>query len=234
MMQSSRRSFGIALGAAVATLVAGGVADRRMAGELDRIGTATALRRGTLSRLPMQMGRWMGQDIRLDPRVVRATDTEDHVSRVYARPGSPDAVSLFVGHGVRLRDLSRHRPEVCYTSAGWTLEETTDGTVRAADGGEIPVRTYWFSRGGLRTAWVAVLNYFIVDGVPVRDGGSLRWRFWKGSGGTSHVAQVQIACVSMDRAGETMDLVNEFAAQVAPIVAALLQEPTAPGVSQDE
>lgn len=233
-MQSSRKSFGIALGAAVATLVAGGLADRRMAGALDRGGTAPALPAGTLSEFPLRVGGWTGQDIRLDPRVVLATDTDDHVSRVFARPGSSDAVSLFVGYGVRLRDISRHRPEVCYTSAGWTLEGATDGTVESADGTEFPVRMYWFSRGGLRTAWVAVLNYFIVDGVPVRDGGSLRWRYWKGRGDTSYVAQVQIACISIDRTNETMDLVREFAAQVAPIVTGLLQEPRAPGVPQDE
>ncbi len=205
-----------------------------MVRELEGVGMPRALWPGALSALPLHLGEWTGHEIQLDPRVVRATDTEDHVSRVYARPGSLEALSLFVGYGVRLRDLSRHRPEVCYPSAGWTLEGMTDRTLRTADGTEVPVRTYWFSRGGLRSAWVAVLNYFIVDGNPVRDGGTLRWRSWRTAGGASQVAQVQIACVSMDRADETMDVVAGFAARVAPMVAELLREPVAEGAPQDE
>ncbi len=218
----------------MATLVAAGVLDRYLAAVLNRAEIAPALEPGTLSQLPLGVAEWVGQDVQLDPRVVRATDTTDHVSRAYGRPGSADAVSLFVGYGVRLRDLSRHRPEVCYTSAGWTLEEMSNDSVQTADGTEIPVRAYWFSRGGLLTARVAVVNYFIVDGVPVHDGGSLRWRFWKGVGNASFVAQVQIACVSADRTDGAMMAVHEFAAQVAPLVARLLPKPAALGVSQDE
>jgi EpsI family protein len=215
-------------------LVAGGATERWVASELQRVNTVPRLPPGTLEQIPLRLGEWRGREIQLDPRVVRATDTDDHVTRVYARPGSAEAVSLFVGYGVRLRDLSRHRPEVCYTSAGWTLERTTDLALRAADGSRLPVRTYWFSRGGLRTSWVAVLNYFVVDGRPVRDGGSLRWQFWKGTPDTRSVAQVQVACTGATDSEQAMGLVREFAVAAAPVVADRLSESTSEGAAAND
>ena len=82
---------------------------------------------------PLQIGPWNGSDTALDERLVKATDTDDHVSRSYVRSDGRGDVSLFIAYGVRFRDLMPHRPEVCYTGAGWTLEATSERTLTIED-----------------------------------------------------------------------------------------------------
>ena len=94
--KSARKSFWLAMGTAGVMLAGGGATDRWLAARLDRVGRAPELGREALARLPLQLGEWMGREVRLDPTVVRATDTDECITRLYARPGSHDAVSLFV------------------------------------------------------------------------------------------------------------------------------------------
>src|SRR5512141_1892537 len=69
---------------------------------------------GTLGRLPLGIGDWRGQDVPMDEQIIRATRTDDHLNRAYARPAANQNVTLWVAYGVRFRDLMPHRPEVCY------------------------------------------------------------------------------------------------------------------------
>jgi len=89
----------------------------RLAAPVNTISLPTA----ALERLPLQIGGWMGQETPLDEEIVRATDTDAHISRIYSRHNAFEYISLYIAYGVRARDLMPHRPEVCYTGAGWTL-----------------------------------------------------------------------------------------------------------------
>src|ERR1051325_10495344 len=79
---------------------------------------------GTLARLPMNIGTWIGQDAPLSEDIIKATDTDDHVSRTYRRSSDNAAVGCWIGYGTRARDLMPHRPEVCYVGQGWTQQDT--------------------------------------------------------------------------------------------------------------
>jgi hypothetical protein len=85
-----------------------------------------------------------------------------------------------------------HRPEVCYTGAGWTLIDKRSTELSLSNEMELPCNIFQFSRGTLNTKKTVLLNYYIVDGQYNRDVSQLRLKAWRGSGTVRYVAQVQI------------------------------------------
>lgn len=205
--------------AAAAMLVVCGVAYRAAADRLGRLGEGVSLPHGTLGQVPLEIGGWKGADVALDPSVIRATDTDDLINREYRSAESGRAVALYVAYGIRLRDLAPHRPEVCYPSAGWTLQETRKIEVQGADGVPIACQVHTFRRGGLEAARLIVLNYYIVDGTYCADVSLLRSMQWRGgTSGGSYAAQVQIACSGLLNPQSAEEAVKAFAALAAPVV----------------
>jgi EpsI family protein len=175
------------------------------------------------------MGAWRGRDVPLDPAVVRATDTDDHLHREYTSASAGRGVVLYVAYGIRLRDLAPHRPEVCYPSAGWTLENTRIVDVPVVDpsgasgAASVPVQIHTFGRGGLQAARLMVLNYYIVGGDYSADVSLLRSSQWAArESGPTYAAQVQVACVATTNAANAEETVREFAAIAAPVVHSFL------------
>lgn len=223
--KTSKRPVIAAATAAVCLLVAGGVGHRLLSRQLDMAVGKTRIPAGTLARLPLKLGDWTGKDVPLKPAVIRRTDTDDLINRVYLR-GGVESVGLFVGAGIRARDLSPHRPEVCYPGAGWTLLETNDVTVPLEDGSDLSCRILRFSRTGLMAKTITVLNYYIVNGQYCPDVSLLRSKIWRGSKGIRYVAQVQVnAAGSQFLSAEESDrAVRAFGARSAKGILALLSE----------
>jgi len=161
----------------------------------------------------------------LDEAIVQATDTEAHINRVYSRHNSSEYISLYIAYGVRARDLMPHRPEVCYTGAGWALIDKRSMDLPLSDGMELPCMTLQFSRGMLNTKKTVLLNYYIVDGQYSRDVEGLRNKAWRGSGTVRYVAQVQIvASTTMNlNADSAVRLVCDFAAESASSISRLFE-----------
>ena len=210
-------------------LVAGGIGHRMLTRHLDLAVGGEPIPAGTLNGLPLELGGWQGRKVPLDEEVIRQTDTDDHVNRAYVR-GTSDAVGLFVGAGIRARDLSPHRPEVCYTGVGYTLVGARDATVKLADGTDLPCRLFRFSKGSLSAGTVTVLNYFIIDGQYCPDVELLRSKSWRGSKGIRYVARVMITASSaQSMSGDQAErAVMDFGAASARKILALL-----PQVKQD-
>jgi EpsI family protein len=224
-VKSGRRSVLVAGAGTVLLLVLSGVGYRVVADYLARPGNSLPLPPGTLARLPLRLGGWHGRDEALDEAVVEATDTDDQLSRVYARGQGAESVSLFVAYGVRARDLAPHRPEVCYPGSGWTLEGGSPADLPLSDGSTLPCRILRFSRAGLTARQVTVLNYYIVDGRYCPDISAIRARAWRGQAGVRYLAQVQIISPggggSADAAGAA---VSAFATDSALAIRALLPD----------
>ena len=219
-----RWSPGLAVLVCGALVVVSGAGYRVLAARLAGVSGSVFLPPGALARLPRQIGDWSGRDEPLDQRVIQATDTDDHINRTYVRRNGSEAVSLFIGYGVRFRDLVPHRPEVCYPGAGWTLESTVDTEVTGTAGSSVPSRLYRFYRSGLQARSIAVLNYFIVDGQYCADVSLLRSKSWRARGDIRYVAQVQVVCpVGADQAAADRR-VREFAAELAPVLERVLSE----------
>lgn len=204
-------------------LLVGGVGYRLAAAHLGRTSTGIPLPRGTLARLPLEIGEWTGRDVPLDAQIIRATATDDHVNRLYVRQASREAAAVFIAYGVRPRDLLPHRPEVCYPGAGWTYERTRMENIACADGSPLPCQIHSFHRGGLEAKRITVLNYYIVDGRLCGDISALRSLSWAHDGPSGYVAQVQIACndsLPSERADNT---VRRFAADSGDAIRTLLR-----------
>lgn len=193
---ANKRAIMVAAGMVVCLLALSGVGYRLLAEHLAGSGDGALLPPGTLAGLPMRIGEWDGKDMPLTEAVIRATDTDDHVSRMYSPRVGGERVWLFVAYGVRARDLMPHRPEVCYPGNGWTIRDTRDVELPLGDESRLQCRILRFSQAGLSAKAVTVLNYYIVDGQYCPDVSLLRSKAWLGSRGVRYIAQVQITCSS--------------------------------------
>ena len=215
----------------VAVVVAGflllvsSAAYRVLAARLAAPVNTTSMSPATLERLPLQIADWTGREVPLDEAIVRATDTDAHISRRYSRYNTSQYIQLYVAYGVRARDLMTHRPEVCYTGAGWTLINQRSMELPLSNGMELPCSIFQFSRGTLNTNKTVVLDYYIVDGQYCRDVSLLRSKAWRGSGTVRYVAQVQI--VTFITADLTADsaarIVRAFAVESASSISKLFE-----------
>jgi EpsI family protein len=210
-------------------LLASGMGYRLLAQYLDRPSDSVPLPRGTLARgLPLQIGGWQGKEVPVEESVLQAADCNDYVSRAYVRRDEP--VRLWIAYGVRARDLTPHRPEVCYPGAGWTLDDTRSVELPLGGGRPLECRLYRFSRGGFGSGEMVVLNYYIVDGQYCPDVSLLRSKAARGTSGIRYMAQVQITSSANGRltpetAGRS---VQAFAADSAQAIRAVMPDaPTA-------
>jgi EpsI family protein len=191
---TNQKSIVIVASAAAVIIIIFNVAYRVLASRLAAPVNTSPLSNAELEKLPFEFGNWTGRDAPLPEAVILATDTDAHLSRIYSKRNSADYVSLYIAYGVRARDLMPHRPEVCYTGAGWTLLDKSSKKLSTSTKNaiELPCNIYIFSRGALSTNKTLVLDYYIVDGQYSRDVSLLRSRAWRGSGTIDYVAQVQI------------------------------------------
>jgi hypothetical protein len=202
-----------------------GLGYRVLASRLDAPVNTTPISSAILEQLPMQVGDWTGKEVPLDEAIVRATDTDAHINRSYSRNNGWELVSLYVASGVKARDLAPHRPEVCYTGAGWTPIDKRSMELPLNDGTELPCNIIQFSRGVLTVNKVVVLDYYIVDGKYCRDVSLLRSKAWRGSGTVRYVAQVQIvtSIQSNQTADSAIQSVSAFAVESALLISQLFE-----------
>ena len=223
--QASHKSVIAATIAAGFVMLASGLSYRVLAARLAAPATTTPITAEDVARFPLQIGDWEGEEVPIDDEIVKATDTDAHISRRYSRRNGLDSVSLWVACGVQARDLMPHRPEVCYTGNGWTRTNKQSVDLLLDDGTTLPCNRLEFSRNALTTQRVLVLYYYLVDGQYSRDVSLLRSKAWRGSGTVGYVAQVQIvatmsAVVTADVAAKT---VSSFAVDSAGPLARLFE-----------
>jgi len=201
-----------------------GVAYRVLAARLAAPVTAR-IDPAALEQFPFQVGDWTGEDVILEEAIIRQTDTDARINRRYRRPQGADVVSFYVAAGVRARDLSPHRPEVCYTGAGWTLVGRQSLDLPLPEGTTLPCNVLQFARGALQGQKIVVLDYYLVDGQYCRDVSLLRSKAWRGAGAVRYVAQVQIMTAVPDAPAATSStrLVSTFATESAAWVARLFE-----------
>ncbi len=218
---SYRRPVALAAAAAALMMFIFGLGYRVLFVRLAAQANAASVASAALEQVPLQIGAWTGQDVPLDEAIVRATDTDAHLNRRYSRRNGLESVALYIAGGVRARDLMPHRPEVCYTGAGWTLVNRRVVELPLNGATKLPCNVLQFSRGTLRTGKVMVLNYYIVDGQYCHDVSLLRSKAWRGSGTVGYVAQVQIvASVAANLAGDSTErAVADFAGESASSIA---------------
>jgi EpsI family protein len=208
---------------ACATFIGSGVVYRSLSTSLGREIGSVPFPAGSLLKLPDRFGGWVGHDTPFAPEVVEATDTDDHLSRVYVNSSTGDSVSLYIAVGVRFRDLAPHRPEVCYVGVGWTLRDQSEHELALDAGGVLPCQIHEFSRGAIASERLTVLNHYILDGRYSRDVSALRQIAWREATDIRYVAQVQIAMAGIPVTRAAQDVLLEFARTTQQPILELLQ-----------
>jgi len=210
---------------AVLVLLISGVAYRTLAAYYARPAESAPLPPGTLGRLPVDLADWHGSDLPMDERVVKATSSDQLLSRRYVRRDGSASVALVVSYGIRLRDLLPHRPEICYPGNGWTLRNTESSALKLPDGRSIPCQIQTFDRAGIGTDAVVVLHYYLVDGQFSEDVSLLRSKVWKTEAASHYNVQVQISArvdpLSHDKA---QSVVSSFAVLSAPTIRSVFEQ----------
>lgn len=198
-------------------LFAWGVVHRVLAARLAAPMGRNPIRSEVLERLPLQIGDWTGQDVPLSEEIILATNTDAHINRRYYKANASKSVMLYIACGVKARDLMPHRPEVCYTGAGWILTDKRTAELPLTDETTLPCNIMQFSRGSLSKEKVIVLDYYIVDGQYCEDVSLLRSKAWRGSGTVDYVAQVQIVTpvVEAFSADSARKVITDFAIESA-------------------
>ena len=223
---SHYRSVIFSVLAASMIILVSGLVYYSMASRLAAPSNKTPIDPNVLAQFPEQIGDWLGQEVPLDEAIVRATDTDTHLNRRYVRQNGAEVVSFYVACGVQARDLMPHRPEVCYTGNGWTLTDKQFMELPLEDGVKLPCNVMQFSRGGLVTSRVMVLDYYLVDGEYCHDVSLLRSKAWRGAGTIDYVAQVQIVtAVAEDQGMDSVESkrVSDFAIASALPLARLFE-----------
>lgn len=213
--------------AAGVVLVAAGMGYRALAawigGEL-----AQKVRLPTpLANLPLEIGEWQGTDVPLSAGVQRIAGNDDFVNRQYVQRRTGQRVSLYVGYTARPRTMLRHRPTVCYPSAGYSLLGSRVHMAPIA-GESRPVRLHAFLKPGVRESRVLVLSFYILNGAWTVDEDSfwnLGWRTPNlARDANRYVAQVQVSCQFTESEEPALLDVLAFVEAAGPEVLALLPD----------
>jgi hypothetical protein len=233
MMKMDRKTLAPAISAAGILLISS-AGYHVLADKLDGPHSAITLPAGLLNRLELNVPGWTSEELKIQEAVIDATDTDDHISRIFREETTGRVVVLFVGYGLAARDLLPHRPEVCYPSAGWVA---AGSEVKPLD---ISTDQGWFAqiqrfhRGALNQERVVVANYYLIDGDVCPDVSGLRAKAASLHRDWRYIAQVLISCAETPIKNDAEEVAIRFASHSAAPIKALLEAAvaSASGVSR--
>lgn len=179
---------------ALGVVLLGGIAYRWQDARFGRALASTPLADGALDQLPTDTNGWSGRRANIDETVLRATGTDQQLFREYRSAFGYPGATMFVGYGIKLRDLTPHRPEVCYSGMGWTLISRETVKLPLADGPALPCELFRFRQGDLNPREAVVVHYYIVDGRCGPDVDWLRETALRRGAAVHYAARVQIDC----------------------------------------
>ncbi len=221
---------------AAVVLVIGGWSYRHAAASISAEMTVKVQLPRALAALPMELGDWTGVDLPLSEAVQRIAQYDDYVHRRYRCEETSDEVALYIGYTARPRTMLRHRPSVCYPSAGWSAAGSEVSELAPPAGpARLPVLVHRFNKPGPGERRCVVLNYYVLNGALTVDENSfwgLRYRDANRShDATRYVAQVQIMTTATIGYDAAERVVERFAADSARALLDLLPASAAPPAS---
>jgi EpsI family protein len=223
-----RRWWGAALAALL--LCAGGVAYRGLSVALGEYLDQPIRLEPPLASLPMQIGDWIGEDVPISEGVRKIANNDDFVNRLYENSRTRDAVNVYIGYTARPRTMLRHRPTVCYPSAGWSHLESR--AIQLPGRAGHPALVHEFSKPGQHELRVLVLNYYVLNGRISIDEYSFWGASWRdpniGRDASRYVAQIQVTVPYSGSAERAERVATRFAAETAEQVLRLLPSPRQP------
>ncbi len=98
-------------------------------------------------RFPLQLQRWQGIDLPLEPRIVQALGVSDYLNRAY-QSANNRPVYLYVGYYKSQRTgVSIHSPKNCLPGAGWEPVSAGYVTLSLPNGQQALVNEYVVENG---------------------------------------------------------------------------------------
>jgi EpsI family protein len=150
--------------------------------------------KGGLSSLPLRIGDWVGRDEMVEPAILRESQADDYLNRVYENARQPGRrLVLWVNYSRTGLNL-RHSPEICLPGGGFTKVESQSRTLQIPkDGQSLPLTRLVYSKGEL-VQTVGFWYYIFGEGsaerfvrsLPISSRGS-HGRTTRGSGLTVEV-----------------------------------------------
>ena len=184
--------------AVIALLLAGAVY-REQASRLKLIAETAITLPVSLSAFPVEIGDWTGKDVPIAENIQRVAGNDDFLNRLYINKSKNQWVNVYLAYSARPRTMLGHRPQVCYVAGGWLHDGAEALDVISNSGRTIPCLLHRFHKPDFQNAEVVVLNFYILNGQPIRSEtgfSGIGWRRPNIAGNPAHyVAQVQISSV---------------------------------------
>ncbi len=172
-----------------------------------------------VARMPMTFEGWQGQVVDLAAPAIRLLKPNAYYSVRFTDQASRRSFSVSLIQTRYARDMAYHFPPVCYPASGWQLGQTREVRWRAQDGA-IDGQEYQFWRiAGDGVYQIRVENFFIMpEGQTQATPGDMTDRNkapWLDPWGAT---QVQFIFDGSFSSAERRSLVENFVAQVAPVI----------------
>jgi len=184
---------------AVIGLLLAGAVYREQASHLKLIAETAVALPVSLSAFPVEIGEWTGRDVPVAENIRRVAGNDDFLNRLYINKSKNQWVNVYVAYSARPRTMLGHRPQVCYVAGGWLHDGAEASEVISNSGRTIPCLVHRFHKPDFQNTEVVVLNFYILNGQPIRSEigfSGIGWRRPNIAGDPAHyVAQVQISSV---------------------------------------
>lgn len=99
-----------------------------------------------LATVPQKFGDWTGVTTELDPRIVEATGSTDHITRRYVDSRTGVAIDVIILYGPT-SNIFIHTPELCYPKAGYAERGESYARDIRIPGGTAPFRSLEYTKG---------------------------------------------------------------------------------------
>jgi hypothetical protein len=107
--------------------------------------------RAPLTTVPMELGDWVGRDVNVDPRVLKESQADEYINRIYESRKDPGRrLWLWINYS-RMGLNLRHSPKICLPSGGWTEIESESRMIpiRYGDDRSIRIMRLGYAQGEL-------------------------------------------------------------------------------------
>lgn len=172
--------------------------------------------RQTLAGFPLQLGDWHGQDIKLEPDIIRQLRLEDYVNANYVRPGDGGLVNLYVAYyGSQRKGASVHSPRSCIPSGGWEIESIKSATIGAENGRTLTTNRVIISKGTFRQV---VYYWFAQRGRTLTNEYMVKWYIFQDAILSNRTDGALIRLVTPLQPWENEDVADERLAAMVRLI----------------
>jgi len=176
-----------------------------------------------LRSVPLTLGDWQGQDVRIPSNVMIKIAAEDVLRRTYYQE-KDRKLELYIAYFGGIRGTAPHRPTICRPGAGYSVISSEVVPLKAPGFGEEPLRVHRdvYERH-YEKEMVVWWEYVHGRNVASRTLQRLQWALPKAVGGKrGSVLQVQLSVGFASGVEESMHWITDFMGELGPYIEEVL------------